>query len=286
MYRFTTSVLTRFSLKNVSKKKLLLLTNTIILISTLAVTASFISLYYEKKIVDLNRELSTELGNEVIYNHWLSEIPKNVKNIENILDQISKENNFLLYLNNLNKKLITSRDLAHNPITNLVRFNKLNLDFLRSCLNDAILISKNEDEILKVNEYKSIFEKIQYDYITLTRKNDLNLIANNPGKIDTYSQKEKEIFYNNSLVYIDDLIDSLKNIKLLNIKSILKYYSQSKSQSLQKINSLKLEIKEISKKESQTILFAFLIQILIFFIIQFFEFGFDFSTLTKKRGKS
>ena len=139
---------------------------------------------------------------------------------------------------------------------------------------------------MKVNEYKSIFEKIQYDYITLARKNDLNLIANNPGKIDTYSQKEKEIFYKNSLVYIDDLIDSLKNIKLLNIKSILKYYSQSKSQSLQKINSLKLEIKEISKKESQTILFAFLIQIIIFFIIQFFEFGFDFSTLTKKRGKS
>ena len=261
MYRFTTSALTKFSLKNVPKKRLLLLTN-IIILTTLAVTASFISLFYEKKIVDLNRELSTELGNEVIYNHWLSEIPKNVKNIENILDQISKENNFLLYLNNLNKKLITSRDLAHNPITNLVRFNKLNLDFLRSCLNDAILISK------KVNEYKSIFEKIQYDYNTLTRKNDLNIIANLPGKIDAYSQKEKEIFYKNSLVYKDDLIDSLKNIKLLNIKSILKYYSQSKSQSLQKINSLKLEIKEISKKESQTILFAFLIQILIFFIIQ------------------
>ena len=129
MYRFTTSALTKFSLKNVPKKRLLLLTNIIILISTLAVTASFISLFYEKKIVDLNRELSTELGNEVIYNHWLSEIPKNVKNIENILDQISKENNFLLYLNNLNKKLITSRDLAHNPITNLVRFNKLNLVF-------------------------------------------------------------------------------------------------------------------------------------------------------------
>ena len=286
MYRFTTSALTKFSLKNVSKKRLLLLTNIIILISTLAVTASFISLFYEKKIVDLNRELSTELGNEVIYNHWLSEIPKNVKNIENILDQISKENNYLLYLNNLNKKLITSRDLAHNPITNLVRFNKLNLDFLRSCLNDAILISKNEDEILTVNEYKSIFEKIQYDYNTLTRKNDLNIIANLPSKIDAYSQKEKEIFYKNSLVYKDDLIDSLKNIKLLNIKSILKYYSQSKSQSLQKINSSKLEIKEISKKESQTILFAFLIQIVIFFIIQFFEFGFDFSQLTKKRGKS
>ena len=286
MYRFTTSALTKFSLKNVSKKRLLLLTNIIILISTLAVTASFISLFYEKKIVDLNRELSTELGNEVIYNHWLSEIPKNVKNIENILDQISKENNYLLYLNNLNKKLITSRDLAHNPITNLVRFNKLNLDFLRSCLNDAILISKNEDEILTVNEYKSIFEKIQYDYNTLTRKNDLNIIANLPSKIDAYSQKEKEIFYKNSLVYKDDLIDSLKNIKLLNIKSILKYYSQSKSQSLQKINSLKLEIKEISKKESQTILFAFLIQILIFFIIQFFEFGFDFSQLKTKRGKS
>ena len=286
MYRFTTSVLTKFSLKNVSKKRLLLLTNVIIFISTLAVTASFISLYYEKKIVDLNRELSTELGNEVIYNHWLSEIPKNVKNIDNIIDQISKENNFLLYFNNLNKKLITSRDLAHNPITNLVRFNKLNLDFLKSCLNDAILVSNNEKDILKVNEFKNIFEKIKYDYNALTRKNDLNLIANNPGKIDTYTQKEKEIFYKSSLIYIDDLVDTLKNIKLLNIKSILKYYSQTKSQSLQKINSLKLEIKEISKKESQTILFAFLIQVFIFFIIQFFEFGFDFSQLTQKKRKN
>lgn len=286
MYRFTTSVLTKFSLKNVSKKRLLLLTNVIIFISTLAVTASFISLYYEKKIVDLNRELSTELGNEVIYNHWLSEIPKNVKNIENIIDQISKENNFLLYLNNLNEKLITPRDLAHNPITNLVRFNKLNLDFLKSCLNDAILVSKNEEELQKVNEFKIIFEKIKYDYNTLARKNDLNLIANNPGKIDTYTQKEKEIFYKSSLIYIDDLVDTLKNIKLLNIKSILKYYSQTKSQSLQKINSLKLEIKEISKKESQTILFAFLIQVFIFFIIQFFEFGFDFSQLTQKKRKN
>lgn len=286
MYRFTTSVLTKFSLKNVSKKRLLLLTNVIIFISTLAVTASFISLYYEKKIVDLNRELSTELGNEVIYNHWLSEIPKNVKNIENIIDQISKENNFLLYLNNLNEKLITPRDLAHNPITNLVRFNKLNLDFLKSCLNDAILVSKNEEELQKVNEFKIIFEKIKYDYNTLARKNDLNLIANNPGKIDTYTQKEKEIFYKSSLIYIDDLVDTLKNIKLLNIKSILKYYSQTKSQSLQKINSLKLEIKEISKKESQTILFAFIIQVFIFFIIQFFEFGFDFSQLTQKKRKN
>ena len=286
MYRFTTSVLTKFSLKNVSKKRLLLLTNVIIFISTLAVTASFISLYYEKKIVDLNRELSTELGNEVIYNHWLSEIPKNVKNIENIIDQISKENNFLLYLNNLNEKLITPRDLAHNPITNLVRFNKLNLDFLKSCLNDAILVSKNEEELQKVNEFKIIFEKIKYDYNTLARKNDLNLIANNPGKIDTYTQKEKKIFYKSSLIYIDDLVDTLKNIKLLNIKSILKYYSQTKSQSLQKINSLKLEIKEISKKESQTILFAFLIQVFIFFIIQFFEFGFDFSQLTQKKRKN
>ena len=286
MYRFTTSVLTKFSLKNVSKKRLLLLTNVIIFISTLAVTASFISLYYEKKIVDLNRELSTELGNEVIYNHWLSEIPKNVKNIENIIDQISKENNFLLYLNNLNEKLITPRDLAHNPITNLVRFNKLNLDFLKSCLNDAILVSKNEEELQKVNEFKIIFEKIKYDYNTLARKNDLNLIANNPGKIDTYTQKEKEIFYKSSLIYIDDLVDTLKNIKLLNIKSILKYYSQTKSQSLQKINSLKLEIKEISKKESQTILFAFIIQVFIFFIIQFFEFGFDLSQLTQKKRKN
>ena len=49
---------------------------------------------------------------------------------------------------------------------------------------------------------------------------------------------------------------------------------------------LPISIKEISKKESQTILFAFLIQVFIFFIIQFFEFGFDFSQLTQKKRKN
>ena len=283
MYRLTSTLLTKISLKNYPKKRLIFLTNLVILIASFAVTASVVSLFYERKIVELNKNLSTELGNEVIYNHWLAEIPKNVRNIENIIDQISKENNYLVYLNKINKRLITYRDLAHNPINNLVRFNRLNIEYLLSSINDAILISRNPDDIKKIINDKKIFIDIDKKFTDLYRENKLGVIVYNPGKLETYSELEKEKIYKDSLLLIDDLIEILRTIKLLYIKNILKYFSESKSESLKKISNLKQEIKEISLKESNTILFAFLIQVIIFFIIQFFEFGFELSQVNRRK---
>ena len=198
--------------------------------------------------------------------------------------------NFLID-KNIIRKILNEADITNNNIIEIgpglgalteyiIEFNPKKLIVIEKDLNlyQKLLKKFDNKKIIILNE-----DALLFDY---SKFMNFNIIANLPGKIDAYSQKEKEIFYKNSLVYKDDLIDSLKNIKLLNIKSILKYYSQSKSQSLQKINSLKLEIKEISKKESQTILFAFLIQVCIFFIIQFFEFGFDFSQLTQKKRKN
>ena len=52
---------------------------------------------------------------------------------------------------------------------------------------------------------------------------------------------------------------------------------------LTKVLKIKDKIKSASLKESRSILFAFIIQLIIFFILQFFEFGFNISE--KLRGR-
>ena len=78
MAKLVTLSLARLSLKNIPRNKLILTTNFVIFISLFAIFASIISLVYERKIETLNKYLTNELGNEIIYNHWLSETPKNI----------------------------------------------------------------------------------------------------------------------------------------------------------------------------------------------------------------
>ena len=79
MPRIAAISLASLSLRNISKKRLLQLINLIIFISLFAVTAAIISLVFEKKIEEQNKQLSNELGNEIIYNHWLATAPKRYK---------------------------------------------------------------------------------------------------------------------------------------------------------------------------------------------------------------
>ena len=59
-----------------------------------------------------------------------------------------------------------------------------------------------------------------------------------------------------------------------------------KDESEEKIVNSKNEIKLYSNKESTSILIAFLIQLIIFFVIQFFEFGFELVHTAKRRMKN
>ena len=66
MARIAAISLAKLSLKNIPKNRLIQITNFVIFIAFFAVSASIISLYYEKKIEGLNKQLSNEYGNEII----------------------------------------------------------------------------------------------------------------------------------------------------------------------------------------------------------------------------
>ena len=108
MPRIAAISLARLSLRNFPKKNLIRITNFVIFIAMFAISGAIISLFFEKKIEELNKELSSEFGDEVIYSYWLSETPKNIRNIESLLSQISREHNYLIYMQGVNDLLITN----------------------------------------------------------------------------------------------------------------------------------------------------------------------------------
>ena len=285
MARIAAISLAKLSLKNIPKNRLIQITNFVIFIAFFAVSASIISLYYEKKIEGLNKQLSNEYGNEIIYNHWLATAPKNISNIENIISKISTEQNYLFYIKSLNNKLITERELSHNSIKDLIRFVRAGQTSLGDSLNDAILISNSINDLKEIEIYKKKHQEL-WNWYWKIEDNNKFMILKFRWLMENKSEAELQEIYKKALIAQDELILILNEIKTLNIEVNINYFSNKKNESEEKIVNSKNEIKLYSNKESTSILIAFLIQLIIFFVIQFFEFGFELVQTTKRRMKN
>ena len=285
MARIAAISLAKLSLKNIPKNRLIQVTNFVIFIAFFAVSASIISLYYEKKIEGLNKQLSNEYGNEIIYNHWLAAAPKNISNIENIISKISTEQNYLFYIKSLNNKLITERELSHNSIKDLIRFVRAGQTSLGDSLNDAILISNSINDLKEIEIYKKKHQEL-WNWYWKIEDNNKFMILKFRWLMENKSEAELQEIYKKALIAQNELILILNEIKTLNIEVNINYFSNKKNESEEKIANSKNKIKLYSNKESTSILIAFLIQLIIFFVIQFFEFGFELVQTTKRRMKN
>tara|TARA_B100000579_G_C22759276_1_gene818106 strand:+ start:322 stop:1179 length:858 start_codon:yes stop_codon:yes gene_type:complete len=285
MARIAAISLAKLSLKNIPKNRLIQITNFVIFIAFFAVSASIISLYYEKKIEGLNKQLSNEYGNEIIYNHWLAAAPKNISNIENIISKISTEQNYLFYIKSLNNKLITERELSHNSIKDLIRFVRAGQTSLGDSLNDAILISNSINDLKEIEIYKKKHQDL-WNWYWKIEDNNKFMVLKFRWLMENKSEAELQEIYKKALIAQNELILILNEIKTLNIEVNINYFSNKKNESEEKIANSKNKIKLYSNKESTSILIAFLIQLIIFFIIQFFEFGFELVQTAKGRMKN
>tara|TARA_B100001093_G_scaffold519879_1_gene611079 strand:- start:3341 stop:4198 length:858 start_codon:yes stop_codon:yes gene_type:complete len=276
--------LTKLSLKNFSKKRLLQITNFVIFISLFAISASVISLYFEKKIENLNKELSNTYIDEIIFNHWLSTGTKNINNIDRIISSISTEQNHLIYLQSLNKNLISEREISHNAIKDLIRMITNSQRSLNFSINDAILISNSIEDINEIEKIKEKHQNLWDRYWVIHRNNKL-MILNFKSLMDKQDELDLQKLFKKGRLAQDDLIAILNEIKILNLDLNINYYSEKKRQSEVKVSNIKNNIKIYSNNESRLIFFAFLVQLIIFFIIQFFEFGFELIQNVKRSVK-
>jgi len=282
MAKIAAITISRLSLSKIPKNKIIFIINFVLFISLFAVTASITALYYERNIDRLEKEIATDYTNEIIYNYWLSNSPRNIRNIDNIINKNFSTENYTIYIKTFNDKLITNRTLGHNPAIDYIRFGKINLKNLEYALQDAVIVSSSTRQIDQIIKYNKIKDKIEKKFFSLRTK-ELFYIES-ADVFETLSEDELEKQHLYYLENKQNFIEILEEIKKIYIDFCIVFFSKSKKDSENKINKAKKEIQDLAAKESKTILFAFIIQILIFLLLQYFEFGFE-SSVKKIRKK-
>ena len=287
MIKLSLLSISKLSLKNYSPSVLLRVLNLAIFISIFAVSASVISLVFEKKIENNNKLLSREYINEIIYDHWLASAPRHIGDIERIISEIDTQNNLLVYVQAFNKKLITERDTIHNPLVDYIRFVGNGIDVIKDSLEDASSLSITKENKLFIRNTSEVVNNIEEEYEKIREENK-NISIDISKVLNEFTDADKKLFFTKARIAIQDLEELLIKIKKLNIDLNINFYSDKKVESQNRILEIKKNINQFSSNESNSIFIAFIIQLLIFLIVQFFEFGIEINTklIRRKNEKS
>jgi|APSaa5957512535_1039671.scaffolds.fasta_scaffold64214_2 hypothetical protein len=275
-----------FFLKSLVNKKnankFLFFINIGIFLSLFAITSALITFYTEKKISNIEFELIEQHNEKKDYNDTLDEFSQ----YRNILYTWQKHEKDIVSLyqynasTKLGKKLISINDIYLSELyINLESYDADGFDLLfdENTVNQIILLSEEfygkdsnntkniKEDIQKLEEYEYLFKK---DY----SKSYDKIFDYNFSSIVSEIYYGDQFFDNDNPIYIDyknlqksmDILDSLfSSFEVLftdqasTIQAIIDIYND--------------EIIKLSKRENKIIIVAFIFQLLIFFIIQFFE---------------
>ena len=194
MIKLSLLSLSKLSLKNYSPSVLLRVLNLAIFISIFAVSASVISLVFEKKIENNNKLLSREYINEIIYDHWLASAPRHIGDIERIISEIDTQNNLLVYVQAFNKKLITERDTIHNPLVDYIRFVGNGIDVIKDSLEDASSLSITKENKLFIRNTSEVVNNIEEEYEKIREENK-NISIDISKVLNEFTDADKKLFF-------------------------------------------------------------------------------------------
>ena len=262
--------------------KFLFFINIGIFLSLFAITSALITFYTEKKISNIEFELIKQHNEKKDYNDTLDEFSQ----LRNLLYTSSKHEKDItsLYQYNastkLGKKLISINDIYLSELyLNLESYDAMYIDtfFDELFLNELNQVAKEYygkdsstvknimEDTLKLKKYAYLFKKdYSKSYEKIFDYNFSSMIS------DIYYGDQ--FFDNDNPIYVDyknlqktmDIFDSLfSSFEVLftdqasTIQAIIDIYND--------------EIIKLSKRENKIIIVAFIFQLLIFFIIQFFE---------------
>ena len=294
-------LMTYFALEKNSKRALLII-NVGIFLSIFACSAAFISLYIENKVSQFEFLHLEESKYKREMERTIQLIPSITGELRQMIniEETNQEFSELMRFNNFGKLIISSNDIQASGLYEITYTIK-DFDEYMELFN---LFAEDEDylkEVLPVKheEFKQLIKE--------TKKN-LNTLR----KLENKEKIFKNILYNRSYEDLfDELLVSLKestkekqNLKfigeyskefLLAEKIVDQFYelieytllitSSSISYSDIALEEINNEIKYFSKLEKNLILSAFLLQLSIFIIIQFFEISsvnFNLKSMRKK----
>ena len=275
--------LLRFSLtalKGLNKQKAISFINLIIFVSFFALTASVVSMYYENKIDQIDNQIVNEEINILIYENQIQTTPIILKNIEDIFNDNYKLDDYLKFLeiwNDLDTSIAPLRNTVYKPYFGYEAAANYGLEQMKQSISDAILVANNLKDIDEIELYNVEFVKIDEEIRNILR---FEQIIRNKWQLkereefsnkNTGQGKDKEIYYKKYSPLNDRLIQVLQDQINFFINFNIKYFSRKKIETEKVIYNLEIDLKKFSNQESLIILIAFILQLIIFISVQYFE---------------
>ncbi len=259
------------SVSKKNKKKFLILTNFTISFIIAAIITSAVSIFYESKLTKLRSDLVKLNNDQRIVREWLIDTKS--------LDNRNTDYDFIqLLAQNIDVKYI---DMS-NPRYNFHQLSWLPLTIELS-INDAKKIGIEPKKYLENNEQtlnllkKNFIDENSLDSFDKEVKESLDFVYSILKDTSYYDNPIKEnILADQKFFGPKDgelnkrIREEIKKLYMINnIMGLL--YSEKNSELSEEISQINKKILTATKNSTTTIFYAFLLQIIIFIIIQVFE---------------
>ena len=254
-------------------KKINLFLNFAIFLSIFAITSTLISIYYESKITSLERKITkNEITLDILSVSTLA-IPGKVLSLENIADDIKKNNDVINYFYFTKVgSIYDDYERYYRPVLSIVEYLNSNFEHIKafnevtSMKDQEFLKGVNEDIEKNLNQNLENQKKFLFIKKKINDEHDKHIKVEKGVKVISGSNKfykSFEEYYNQFILFIDDQL-----IHYAKITGVLQtIFNNIKNQNLE----LAKEISKNSKESKKFILFAFSFQLIIFIIIQAME---------------
>ena len=268
-YRFLFNFL-KISLVTKGVTKINVFLNVAIFLSVFAITSTLISIYYESKITNIEKKISkNDITLDILSLSTLA-IPGKVLVLENISNDIKKNNDIINYVF-FSKigQIFDEYELYYRPVIHLSNYLSNNFSVIK---NFEELVNLKDEEMVK-NINQKIFEdlkknaKNQDEFSKLMAQINLDHEKMNLEKgvkvIKPEILKEYKNYYEKFGDYLNDQL-----IHFATISGVLQtIHNNIKNDNLK----LYAEISKNSKESKRYVLFAFFFQLIIFIIVQAME---------------
>ena len=259
-------------LQDLTQKRLRFILNIAIFLSVFAIVSTLISLSIEQKINSNQKKISKNNLLIDIASLSIQSLPRNINSLTTIINDSKKNNEIMFFLYFTKSGIIfDDRDLYYfgtARLANLIEDNYKKIDLLSdiSSFENDIEINNDYKNFLKLKKeikndekaFKQMYEKIQEDAKKFTKDQKGTKVIENKE----FYKSLKEYYYN-FLKFADKQVDI--QIDILNVLRSLTDKKKNENIDIRK------DISNLSSSISKYILIAFILQLIIFIIVQLFE---------------
>jgi len=279
-----------------NSKRAIFLINVGLFLSIFALSAASISIYIENKVSNLefeHLENSRAKSEAEKYTKMVIDYKNKIRQYKNIEGSFEQNLEFLR-LNQFGKAVSSPNDLQAYALYDMVRDEEFMSEFVSVFTEYNFLLDYDVFTDEEIKNFKNITENIKKTFIALEKLNPIELESiifqrsfRDLGEEIKSSMKNKsrlkylkdqgqfEKEYNETIYLWEDL-ETL-------FEYLLRYFNGSLITVDENLKIINEEIIDLSNKEKNIILVAFLLQLLVFIIIQFFEISSVKITLKRRK---